>query len=327
MMVKLSEKIYPYAVSKIRVKEMNLLTKHDLYSMADEDIDRIKSILIDKDYNFEIIDKIVDFEDVLKFESIKLYKLVKELLPDTNFADLFLCKNDYHNVKLILKAKISKKEYKNNLLDAGIIDLSKLEEYMAKENYNNFSKYMQSGIKEIIKYPEIEKNPYIIDCILDAKCFEEMKEISLKTECDFIKQYINKMINLININTFFRIYRTFNKDKKIFNVSYIDGGNISKNVFIESLGQDIQSSKLKYEINKQIFDEALYNYENFDKYCDNYVMDYMKEAKLKALTVEPIVAYIYAKETEIKNLRIILTGKINNINSNLIKERLRESYV
>ena len=79
MMVKLSEKIYPYAVSKIRVKEMNLLTKHDLYSMADEDIDRIKSVLIDKDYNFEIIDKIVDFEDVLKFESMKLYKLVKEL--------------------------------------------------------------------------------------------------------------------------------------------------------------------------------------------------------------------------------------------------------
>ena len=43
--------------------------------------------------------------------------------------------------------------------------------------------------------------------------------------------------------------------------------------------------------------------------------------------MEPIVAYIYAKQTEIKNIRIILTGKLNNINSKTIKERLRESYV
>jgi len=56
-------------------------------------------------------------------------------------------------------------------------------------------------------------------------------------------------------------------------------------------------------------------------------MSYMKEAKLKALTIEPVVAYIYAKQTEFKNIRIIFTGKLNNISNEKIKERLRESYV
>ena len=51
------------------------------------------------------------------------------------------------------------------------------------------------------------------------------------------------------------------------------------------------------------------------------------EAKLKSLTIEPIVAYTYAKQTEIKNIRIIFTGKFNNISAEKIKERLRESYV
>ena len=58
-------------------------------------------------------------------------------------------------------------------------------------------------------------------------------------------------------------------------------------------------------------EQALYNYEKLDKFCDNYIMSYMKEAKLKALTIEPVVAYIYAKQTEFKNIRIIFTGKLN----------------
>ena len=74
-------------------------------------------------------------------------------------------------------------------------------------------------------------------------------------------------------------------------------------------------------------EQALYNYESLDIFCDNYIMDYMKEAKLKALTIEAIVAYIYAKKTEFKNIRIIFTGKLNGISPERIKERLRESYV
>ena len=169
------EQIYPYAVSKIRIKELNLLTKHELENLADEvNLDRIKSVLIDKDYNFEIIEKIEDFENVLKNEHIKLYNLIKELIPEQEFINLFLCKNDYHNVKLILKAKIAGKEYKENLVDAGTIELSKIEESIEKDDYCSFSKYMQEAIKRIKNIPEYEKRPYIIDSILDAKSFEEM---------------------------------------------------------------------------------------------------------------------------------------------------------
>ena len=54
-MIELSEQIYPYAVSNIRVREVNLLTKHELDNLAEEEnIDRIKAILTDKGYNFDI---------------------------------------------------------------------------------------------------------------------------------------------------------------------------------------------------------------------------------------------------------------------------------
>ena len=52
-----------------------------------------------------------------------------------------------------------------------------------------------------------------------------------------------------------------------------------------------------------------------------------EKAKYKTLTPEPVVAYILAKETETKCVRIILTCKLHNIDTEIIKERVREVYV
>ncbi|HBF8938183.1 TPA: V-type ATPase subunit, partial [Clostridioides difficile] len=65
----------------------------------------------------------------------------------------------------------------------------------------------------------------------------------------------------------------------------------------------------------------------FEKLCDDYLMEYVRGAKFKPLTLEPLIAYLYAKESEIKTIRIILTSKLNNIDADTIKERLRDAYV
>jgi V/A-type H+-transporting ATPase subunit C len=56
-------------------------------------------------------------------------------------------------------------------------------------------------------------------------------------------------------------------------------------------------------------------------------MDFIKKAKQVSFGVEPLIGYIIAKETEIKIIRIIMVGKLNNIAPNIIRERLRDAYV
>ena len=65
----------------------------------------------------------------------------------------------------------------------------------------------------------------------------------------------------------------------------------------------------------------------FEKACDDYLTEYVKEAKYKTLTPEPVAAYILAKETEAKCVRIIMTCKLHNIDADTIKERVRGAYV
>ena len=40
-----------------------------------------------------------------------------------------------------------------------------------------------------------------------------------------------------------------------------------------------------------------------------------------------MLGYLYAKESEIKNLRLIFIGKINKIPVEILRSRVRETYV
>ena len=114
------EKIYPYAVAKIRAKESKLLTKINLDNLASEDnIDRIVSTLREKGYDFDIVERYEDYGIVLKKAQDDLYDLVKEIIDEKDIVEIFLAKNDYYNIKLILKSKIENKEYFENLVDTG----------------------------------------------------------------------------------------------------------------------------------------------------------------------------------------------------------------
>ncbi|MPN39299.1 V-type sodium ATPase subunit C [bioreactor metagenome] len=65
----------------------------------------------------------------------------------------------------------------------------------------------------------------------------------------------------------------------------------------------------------------------FEKQCDNLRMQEIMSAKYKAFGIDPFIAYYLAKETEIKNMRVILNAKVNNLSSDIIRKRVREMYV
>ena len=78
--------------------------------------------------------------------------------------------------------------------------------------------------------------------------------------------------------------------------------------------------------NKKLLIRSGENLEVSEKNLDDYLMDKIKLFKINPFGMESILGFLYAKETEIKNIRIILAGKINNIENNMILERLRQGY-
>ena len=66
---------------------------------------------------------------------------------------------------------------------------------------------------------------------------------------------------------------------------------------------------------------------SFERWCDNRVIDAMRPQIHNPFTIGPLAAYILARENEIKTVRIILSGKLNDLPEEQIRERVREMYV
>lgn len=65
----------------------------------------------------------------------------------------------------------------------------------------------------------------------------------------------------------------------------------------------------------------------FERWCDNRIIEAIKPQKMNPFSAGPLVAYVIARENEIKTVRIILTCKQNGMSDDSIRERIREMYV
>ena len=65
----------------------------------------------------------------------------------------------------------------------------------------------------------------------------------------------------------------------------------------------------------------------FERWCDNRIIQTIKPQKTNPFSLGPLVAYVIARENEIKTVRIILTCKQNGLSDDSIRERVREMYV
>ena len=65
----------------------------------------------------------------------------------------------------------------------------------------------------------------------------------------------------------------------------------------------------------------------FERMCDDAVMHYLEGARLIPFGEQAVIGYLYARESEFTAIRTILSGRMAGLDSDTIRERLREAYV
>lgn len=322
------EKIYPYAVARIRVLEKNLLTKQTMLQMAEAKSaeDCLRTIL---EIGYEDVSEgnVREFEKVLSHEMEKTYSVLKGLVPEEKFVDVFLYKNDYHNLKVLIKQEVSCIDGEQYLIDGGTIPLKTLKKALLNKSYTELPKIMAQSILEAFSLYTKTQNGQTIDIVLDKGAFKQMKEVSKESKNDFIIKYVTNVCDLTNLKSFLRI-RNMKKGFDTFSSVFVEGGSISLDIFSQAFASENPAQNFKATSYSQVCEEGMNKgFTVFEKLCDDYMMNFIKSAKYMSLTLEPLVAYLYAKESEVKTIRIIMTSKINHIDADTIKERVREAYV
>lgn len=194
---------------------------------------------------------------------------------------------------------------------------------MKAGNLSDLSKVMRNAVEETIDDFNSKQDPQRIDIILDKYMFEDMMSICKSLNDTFAEKYVKATIDLNNVKTLLRVKKQ-KKGRDFLLSVVIEGGFIDKDTLVTLLTDAIENipNKLSFTNYSEVLKSGVDSYIKngsaslLEKLIDNYIMDIMKEAKMIPFGGEPLLAYIYAKETEIKLLEllwlansIILLGK------------------
>ncbi|HHV63244.1 MAG TPA: V-type ATP synthase subunit C [Firmicutes bacterium] len=341
------ESKYAYSVARTRVLETRLLDWGRLERMLDAaDVEEALKVLQESDYSVGF-----DYEAMLSNELKRVYALLSEMAPDPRLVRMFLVRYDFHNLKVLLKARLlwegagrggvdagqaprSDRVPKRALFDIGSVKLETLARAVNEGEVRDLPEPHRAALQRALAAYEETRDPVTIDNVLDREAYSFMCAEAAGQGIDFLVDYLARQADLINIATFIRS-KQMGKDRSSFTEAFLPCGRLELSKFLdvydrppEAIADEFAGSDYAPIIEdglKHLAADGSLSY--FEKARDIYLLNYLKKAKYVAFGPEPLIGYLLAKENEIRMLRIILVGKANGLTRETIKERLRDVYV
>lgn len=330
-MKKVKDTDFLHISPRIKMLEMKLLTKEDINRMitstSDEDAAKIP---MDRGYKAFDSGDIASLEQSLENEERTMFEFLEPHMPNEFILDFFKVKNDYHNIKAILKADALGVNVTPMLSRNGIYSYKEIRDIVRDGAFDGVYEGMEKCIIDAREVLAKTRDPQISDIRIDMAMYEHMAHIAKKAGSDFLTGYMRLMIDADNLRAAVRVKR-MKKNSEFLEKVIADGGNIPKKSFLtgelslETIYKDSpleQAAKLGEEVS-----QGRSRFAPLDIMADNCLMEYARGAKLISFGDKTVLGYIIAKEREINQIRTVMVGRLSKRPAEKISESLRLNYV
>ncbi|MCZ0717917.1 V-type ATPase subunit [Aerococcus kribbianus] len=319
----------------VRVRETTFLTKADYEAMlrADSLADAI-AVLRKTDYH--VPDDILESKDFEAFLNQSLKANYRELyagVPDAEVIDILALRYDYHNLKVLFKAWYADKEFDDMLLDFGHYSVDSLRHAIKTDEGRDMDSVMHKAISDVKTYYEDYEDLNGISILLDNAYLNHIGSIKERIDSPEVETYIEAIIDLENLSTIIRAMKQ-GRSQGFLKVITSDQGTVKQEELLPLADRhDFDGIISLYA--HQAYGDALEDYVGQGDAVDVVALDatiaeikaqMMKNANLAAFGPLPSLAYLYFKENEISNIRLILTAKDYGLPKEKIEERMRPIY-
>jgi V/A-type H+/Na+-transporting ATPase subunit C len=336
---------FAHLAARIRALEPKLLNANELERMllAKSAKDAYK-ILNELDYASHVgdIDDVSGFQEVINAGLKDSKDLIAKIAPYRWVFDVLWFRYDFHNIKTLLKAKLSGKtveEVEDFLMPFGAIDLEKLKTYIVMEENTEFGiekdheEMVKKAIAKAVTEFEKTEDPQMLDIFLDKKFCEITLYIAKKSKHSFVIDLVKKYIDLKNLEAVVRI-KIAGKEVAFLEKVLVEGGNMETKRFLEIFGKELSEMPefLKHSEYAKVIAEGIKGFEEekslskLEKYSYDHLTDFIQLAKRIPFGPEPIIGYFWAKKNNALIIRTILVGKLNGFEPEEIKSKLRNLY-
>lgn len=332
----LNDTIYAYAVGRIRALETRLLDRSRFERMIDSSsVEEALKVLAESDYANAVseLGNVHDFESILIEELKNTFNTIKNISPRPELIAIMVLRYDIHNLKVLFKARYL--GVKSNLLiPIGSLDIARLEFAVSEEDYRDLPGLLRRAAEKISEDFLVNRDPQVIDLMLDQVLFEQLFAAARDEGSTFLEGMFVRQIDLINLKSLIRIKR-MGLDREFFKKALLPHGSIPVDRLSTSLDEPLENliTALAMSDYANLVGEGVREWLEkgsaslLEKLSDDYITSYLKQAKWMPFGYEPLVGYLWAKEIEIKNIRLVLVGKINRLPAEAIRERIRDVYI
>lgn len=262
------------------------------------------------------------------------YGRVYELAPDSKALQLWLYPYDCNNLKAAIKCAARGIDPDSMYFDFGSVPAERFTEAVRAGQFDFLPTSMQKAASEAIESFTKTRNPQVVDLILDRACYADMLCAAQTAENDYVLRLVRAKIDLTNLNIAIRILRMNSGEagKALLRDALLFGGEIDveKLVSLFEKGENTLLSELRFTAYAPIAEQMLYGDATLtvlERACDDFWMEMVKETKFIPMGLEVMVSFLLAHEYEVRNLRIVLSGKEAGLSVSTIRERIRASYV
>ncbi len=323
----ITDKQYIYAVARIRSKELALFSKSDIEQLMSctTEMECLR-FLTDKGWGID--GRHTSSEQMLVFEREKTWDLLKELVEDISVFNTFLYGNDYHNLKAAIKQVYRGIEADNLYMSNCTLDPELIKKAVSEHDFSLLPEQMRAVAEEAYQIQLRTDDSQSCDIILDKAALDSIYASGKASKNELISQYVELKIAAANINIAIRSAKT-NKDEEFLwrALSECESLDIKKLIECTLEGMEAIYNYLATTVYFEGVPALMESSQAFERWCDNLIIEYIRPQKYNPFTLSPLAAYLLARENEIKTVRILLSGKRNDISDDIIRERLREMYV
>jgi len=321
---------YVYQTAQVRVLEMQMLTRATLLDMANSDSFETAADLLSATEYALPRKTLTDLEDVLHQRRTALRELFTELMIDQSIVELFKTRDDFANLRLAVRRMLTEKPLGADYSPDGNVPPEQFEQVFEEENYDLFPGYMQQAVEQAVLAYYQDKDIRRIDYAIDRVQAEYNLSQARRLRSIFLLGLFKIQIDLTNIRSMLRLKFTNFQDLAAPPSVFLRGGFLS----LERLEKGLD---LGYEALAPLFFVTPYHqvieasaaYVASDKSflraeqkCDEFITGFLRSTIQVTTGPQPIIAYLLLKENEIRSVRLILTAKKNNLDNQLIIDRI-----
>ena len=317
---------YVYAVARIRSKELQLFGTQVLEQlMACKAYEECLRVLSDKGWDVSS----GSAGEILSTEREKTWSLVRELVgDDLSVFDVFLCANDYHNLKAAVKEVCREAQTPHIYFESGTIDPKLILKSVKEQDFSQLPERMRAPAQEACRVLLQNHDGQMCDVVIDRAALETVLEAGAASDNEVLRKYAELTVASADIRIAVRSVRTGKTleflERALAPCSTLD---VKKLARAAASGMEAVLEYLALTPYAGAVPEVRKSVSAFERWCDNLLMEQIRPQKYNPFTIAPIAAYLLARENEIKTVRIILSGKLNRLSDESVRERLRETYV